>query len=117
MEQKSFDKQAEERAKELAAERLAAEITADFEKRREARRSIENGWRLNMNFFSGNQYCDVSPLGGLVEEDKQYYWQSRRVFNHIAPAVDSRVAKLATTSPVITVQSNSSPYSMPSSMI
>ncbi len=104
MEQKSFDKQAEERAKELAAERLAAEITADFEKRREARRSIENGWRLNMNFFSGNQYCDVSPLGGLVEEDKQYYWQSRRVFNHIAPAVDSRVAKLEKLKPVLRVR-------------
>ena len=104
MEQKTFDKQAEERAKALEAERLAAEITADFEQRREARRSIENGWRLNMNFFSGNQYCDVSPLGGLVEEDKQYYWQARRVFNHIAPAVESRVAKLEKLKPVLRVR-------------
>ena len=31
MEQKTFDKQAEERATELEAERLAAEIPADFE--------------------------------------------------------------------------------------
>ena len=104
MGQKAFDQQAEERAKELEAERLAAEIVADFEKRREARRSIENGWRLNMNFFSGNQYCDVSPFGDLVEEDRQYYWQSRRVFNHIAPAVDSRVAKLEKLKPVLRVR-------------
>lgn len=104
MEQKAFDKRAEEREKEREAERLAAEITEDFEKRREARRQIENGWRLNMNFFSGNQYCDVSPIGGLVEEDKQYYWQSRRVFNHIAPAVDSRVAKLEKVKPVLKVR-------------
>ena len=104
MGQKSFDERAEERARELEAERLAAEIVADFEKRREARRSIENGWRLNMNFFSGNQYCDISPLGGLVEEDKQYYWQSRRSFNHIAPAIDSRVAKLEKLKPVLKVR-------------
>ena len=104
MEQKTFDKRAEEREKELAEERLAAEVTADFERRREERRGIENGWRLNMNFFSGNQYCDVSPFGGLVEEDKQYYWQSRRAFNHIAPAVDSRVAKLEKLKPVLKVR-------------
>lgn len=104
MEQKAFDKRAEERAKELEEERLAAEVLSDFEKRREARRGIENGWRLNMNFVSGNQYCDISPLGGLVEEDKQYYWQSRRVFNHIAPAVDSRVSKLEKLKPVLKVR-------------
>lgn len=104
MEQKAFDKRAEEREKELAEERLAAEIVADFERRREERRGIENGWRLNMNFFSGNQYCDVSPLGGLVEEDKQYYWQSRRAFNHIAPAVDSRIAKLEKLKPTLKVR-------------
>lgn len=104
MEQKTVDRQAEERAAELAAKRLAAEVTEDFERRREARRSIENGWRLNMNFFSGNQYCDVSPFGGLVEEDKQYYWQSRRVFNHIAPAVDSRIAKLENLKPTLKVR-------------
>ena len=104
MEQMEFDKRAEEREKELANERLAAEITADFERRREERRGIENGWCLNMNFFSGNQYCDVSPLGGLVEEDKQYYWQSRRAFNHIAPAVDSRIAKLEKLKPTLKVR-------------
>ncbi len=104
MEQKSFDEQAKQLAQEKEAERLAAEITADFEARREARRGIENGWRLNMNFFSGNQYCDVSPMGGIVEEDKQYYWQSRRVFNHVAPAVDSRVAKLEQMKPVLKVR-------------
>ncbi len=94
----------EAEAKERAAKRLAAEVTEDFERRREARKSVESGWLLNMNFFSGNQYCDVSPFGGLVNEDKQFYWQSRRVFNHIAPTVESRLAKLEKTRPALTVR-------------
>ncbi len=81
-------------AKRKAEERRVKEIMQDFDARREARRRVESGWVLNMNFLSGNQYCDVSPFGGIVQEDKQFYWQSRRVFNHIAPAVDSRIAKL-----------------------
>ncbi len=84
--------------------RIAAEVTADFEKRREARRSIESGWVLNINFLSGNQYCDVSPVGGIVEEDPQFYWQSRRVFNHIAPTVESRIAQLEKMKPELTVR-------------
>ena len=84
--------------------RSAAEVTADFERRREERRSIESGWILNINFLSGNQYCDVSPIGDVVEEDPQFYWQSRRVFNHIAPTVESRIAKLEHMRPELTVR-------------
>ena len=59
-----------EEAKAREEKKLAAEIMQDFNQRREQRRRIESGWLLNMNFFSGNQYCDVSPFGGLAEEDK-----------------------------------------------
>ncbi len=93
-------KQQEEKRKK----KRAMEITADFENRREKRRKIESGWLLNMNFFSGNQYCDISPKGGLDEENQRYYWQSREVFNHIAPAIDARIAKLSTLRPVIGVR-------------
>ncbi len=92
------------RQKEREEARIAAEITADFEKRREERRSVESGWLLNINFLSGNQYCDVSPLGEIVGEDPQFYWQSRRVFNHIAPTVESRIAKLENMKPELTVR-------------
>ena len=83
-------RQMKEREEEKRRERLAYEITLDFRARREARRNIENGWSLNMQFVAGNQYCDVTPEGGLEEEDAQYFWQTHRVFNHIAPTVDSR---------------------------
>ena len=82
---------------------IAAEVTSDFNRRREARRSIENCWLLNLNFYNGNQYCDVSPEG-LESEDAQFYWQSRRVFNHIAPTVDARIAKLENMKPELTVR-------------
>lgn len=96
----------EEKAAAKAREdaKIAAEITADFERRREERRAVESGWLLNMNFLSGNQYCDVSPFGGVVEEDKRFYWQSRRVFNHIAPTIDSRIARLEKLRPVLQVR-------------
>ena len=104
LEGKNISTEERRRAKEREEMRIAQDVTADFEKRREARRSIENGWVLNMNFFSGNQYCDVSPFGGVQDEDPQFYWQSRRVFNHIAPTVDSRIAKLEKRKPDLKVR-------------
>ncbi len=94
----------EREEQERARKRLAREVTADFERRREGRRRIESGWLLNMNFLSGNQYCDVSAQGGVEEEDKRYYWQSRRVFNHVAPTVESRISKLEKLKPELTVR-------------
>lgn len=94
-----------ERARMEAEEaRIAADVTSDYHRRAEERRSVESGWILNVNFLSGNQYCDVSPFGGVVEEDQQFYWQSRRVFNHIAPMVDARVAKLEKRRPELKVR-------------
>ncbi len=91
-------------AQEKAREKLASDVEADFQRRREARRNLESGWILDINFYSGNQYCDVSPFGGVVDEDKRFYWQARRVFNHIAPTVESRIAKLERLRPVLTVR-------------
>ncbi len=83
---------------------LAAEIGADFERRREERRQLERGWELNMNFVSGNQFCDISPLGEIEEENETFFWQSRRAFNHIAPTLDTRLARLAKVRPSLEVR-------------
>ncbi len=101
--EKSVSKALEEE-KRRQAEKLAKEVTEDFLRRREERRRLEGGWLLNLNFLSGNQYCDLSPLGELREEDPRFYWQSRRVFNHIAPTVDSRIAKLEKLKPALKVR-------------
>ena len=94
----------EERAEENRKQKRASEIEREFEERRQERRDVENGWTLNINFFSGNQYCDVSPFGEIVEEDKRFYWQSRRVFNHISPTVDCRISKLEKMKPELRVR-------------
>lgn len=94
----------QKRIEEKRRKAIAEEITKDFLERKEARKSLESGWLLNMNFLSGNQYCDVSPFGGVVEEDGNFYWQSRRVFNHIAPTVDARMSKLTSMQPILKVK-------------
>ena len=91
---------AEARAAEAEEERLVRAVLDEFEARRDARRLLERSWELNMNFLAGNQYCDIGPAGELEEEQPRFYWQSRRVFNHIAPAIDTRCAKLAQVRPV-----------------
>lgn len=39
-------------------------------------------------FANGEQYIEFCPTMGIVEQDKRYYWQSQKVFNHIAPLID-----------------------------
>lgn len=97
----------ERRAEERRVQVLVREIEEDFERRRAERRELERGWELNMNFFGGNQYCDVAPNGEITEEDKRFYWQSRRVFNHIAPTVETRCAKLEKSRPALEVRAAS----------
>lgn len=86
---------------------LAEDVINDFRRRQEERRALERGWQLDMNFLCGNQYCDVNALGELEEENKSYYWQTRRVFNYIAPTVDTRCAKLARIRPRLAVRAAS----------
>lgn len=78
---------------------VVKETLVDFENRVRERKSFENQWQLNMNFYMGNQFCDVG-FGGFVRElDKQYFWQEREVFNHIAPIIDRRLSKLSKIKP------------------
>ena len=42
-----------QRMEKKRVETLVEEIHADFETRRAARRMLERGWELNMNFVSG----------------------------------------------------------------
>ncbi len=97
----------ERRAEEKRVQALVRDVEEDFERRRAERRELERGWELNMNFFSGNQYCDIAPDGEIAEEDKRFYWQSRRVFNHIAPTVETRCAKLEKSRPSLEVRAAS----------
>jgi len=83
--------------------KVVKETLEDFKRRQEERKSFENQWQLNMNFYMGNQYCTIG-YGGKVEDfDKQFFWQEREVFNHIAPIIENRLSKLGRVKPIISV--------------
>jgi len=79
-------------------------VEADFEARQKERVALERQWELNMNFLHGNQYCDVNSRGEITDESKSFYWQNRGVFNHIAPIIDTRLAKFASVTPSVSVR-------------
>ena len=93
-----------ERMEEARRDALARDITRDFLDRQEERKALERGWQVNMNFLRGNQYCGVSPLGEIVDEEAAYFWQARGCYNHIAPTIDARLARLSKVRPSLTVR-------------
>ncbi|MDE6275286.1 MAG: hypothetical protein K2M75_01970 [Clostridia bacterium] len=76
------------------SEDIVKEVRKDFERRRQERKPLELQWRLNMNFYSGNQYAEITPVGDVEQYGKQYYWQEREVYNHIASIIETRLSKL-----------------------
>lgn len=89
-------------------EDIVAEVRADFFARQQARKNIERQWQLNMNYVMGNQYSAIDSIGEIEDYEKQYFWQEKEVFNHIAPIVDARIAKLCKIRPVLNVAPASS---------
>lgn len=88
-------------------EEIVNSVREDFEKRQKDRLYLERQWELNMNFLIGNQYCDIGTRGDIVGEKSDFYWQKRDVFNHIAPIIETRMAKFANISPVFSVRPKS----------
>lgn len=74
-------------------------VLADFHARQLARRPYELSWRQNLNFVQGNQYCVVTPRGSIEQEPKFYFWQEKLVYNHVAPIVEARMARLSRVRP------------------
>ncbi len=85
-------------------EELVSDVKEDFLRRREERRALEQQWRLNLNYVMGNQYCEIAPSGDLQEEESYYFWQNRNVYNHVAPILETRIAKLARVRPSMSVR-------------
>lgn len=96
--------QKKDKGEDFLEKELAREVTEDYERRREERRTLEQQWQLNLNYLMGNQYAEIAPSGEIDEEEKDYYWQGRNVYNHIAPIVETRIAKLSRVRPVTSVR-------------
>ncbi len=84
-------------------EEIVNEVINDFKLRQQERKKFEANWQLNINFFIGNQYCAINANNDVVDFEKQFFWQEREVYNHIAPIVEQRLSKLSKVRPVMTV--------------
>ena len=73
--------------------KLVEEIKEDFYARAENRKDLERTWLICMNYFAGNQYAELMPTGAIGRTEKKYPWQLTSVFNHVAPIIESRLAK------------------------
>lgn len=103
MENKNLKQVLQKKAKEESEEQIVKEVKEDLFARQQARKNLEAVWRLNMNFVAGNQYCGIGGNNQIIEYEKQYFWQEREVYNHIAGLVEVRQSKLSSVKPVMTV--------------
>lgn len=79
----------------LYKEDVIHKVLEELEKRRGQRSSLERQWTLNANFLVGNQYCEVNPYRGDIEQlEPVYDWLEREAFNKIAPLIQTRIANL-----------------------
>lgn len=88
-----------------AADALVKYIKDEYERRKEERRPHELQWRLNQNFLAGNQFCDIDAvMGDIVETEPVYDWMSAETYNHLAPIISTRLAKLGRVQPGMSVR-------------
>lgn len=83
---------------------LVADILNDFEERRLQRKPFELNFSLCMNFAIGNQHSYISRFGEIEEDYKNFAWEQAEVFNHIAPILETRLAKLGRVRPKMHVR-------------
>lgn len=86
---------------------LIDDVLNDYAERRAARKALERQWELNMNFLSGNQYVKLNARGDITDDDGGFFWERKESFNHIAPIIETRVAKLARIRPTVYVRPKS----------
>lgn len=84
-------------------EDIVADVRADYEQRGRERRQFEAQWQLNTNFVLGNQYCRIGVKGDVEDTERDYFWQEREVYNHLATIVETRLAKLGRIRPSMSV--------------
>ena len=85
----------DDEGKVLFKEDIIQKVLDDLEKRKTERSILEQKWTLNANFLVGNQYCEINPYRGDIEQlEAVYDWLERETFNQIAPLIETRIANL-----------------------
>ena len=89
--------------KDLFSEEIVEKVLAEFSRRQKERKKLEADWKLNLDFLEGRQYESISSSGEIEADGKRFFWQNRGVYNHIAPIMETRLAKLMKVDPVLRV--------------
>lgn len=85
----------DDEGKTLFKEDVIQKVLDELEKRKTERSVLEQQWTLNANFLVGNQYCEINPYRGDIEQlEPVYDWLERETFNQIAPLIETRIANL-----------------------
>lgn len=83
---------------------IISHINAELERRKAERQPLELQWQLNLNFYTGNQHCDINLVTGDIEQyGAPQEWMSHEVFNLTAPLIETRMAHLQKVSYAMTV--------------
>lgn len=81
--------------KSLFKEDIIKKVFDDLAERKTERSCLETQWTLNANFLVGNQFCEINPYrGGIEQTEAPYDWMEREAFNQIAPLIETRIANL-----------------------
>lgn len=92
----SNDEEGKDYIKESFESSVIADIKDKFAKRQAERLNLELQWRLNINFYNGQQFTMIdSSMNDITEIPLFSEWEERNVYNEIAPNVESRFAILS----------------------
>ncbi len=80
----------------IYAEDVVDYILGELERRREERTGLELQWTLNADFLAGHQNCDINMVAGTITDESNVMLadKERRVYNRIAPLMETRHANL-----------------------
>ncbi len=81
---------------------LVQEVLKDYKRRVEEKKIFETKWQLNINYLLGNQNAHIG-LGDIYENQNKFYWQENNIYNHIAPLIETRLARLSEVKPSMVV--------------
>jgi hypothetical protein len=94
---------------EMFNQDFAEFVNKEYKKRLTAQQPFAIQWRLNMEYVNGNQYLDINPGSGTIEEIPKMYWhQEREVFNQISTILETRMAKISRQKPLLKTRPASS---------
>lgn len=90
------DKRSREAVIEEFENNVINSIQKSYEKRRLQKQDMELRWRLNIDYYNGNQFSYIDYATHDVREMPEYTsWEERNVFNEIAANIETRLAFLA----------------------